>query len=78
MQRSVRRMRERIEYPDFTTHVGRKTVTTILDMSGQTAREIADQLGHANRAMTQNAYMGRGVRNPAVASALHAAYKPKG
>ncbi len=77
MQRSVRRMRERIKYPDFTTHVGRKMVATILDMSGQTAREIADQLGHANPAMTQNVYMGRGVRNPAAAAALHAAYSAK-
>lgn len=74
MQRSVRRMRERIKYPGFTTHVGRKTVATILDMSGQTAREIADQLGHANPAMTQNVYMGRGVQNPAAAAALEAAY----
>ncbi|MCI2424155.1 tyrosine-type recombinase/integrase [Saccharopolyspora sp. K220] len=77
MQRSVRRMRERIEYPDFTTHVGRKTVATILDTSGQTAREIADQLGHANPAMPQNVYMGRGVQNPAAAAALHAAYNSK-
>lgn len=77
MQRSVRRMRERIKYLDFTTHVGRKTVATILDMSGQTAREIADQLGHANPSMTQNVYMGRGVQNPTAAAALHAAYNSK-
>ncbi|GAA2774223.1 site-specific integrase [Saccharopolyspora taberi] len=75
MQRSVRRMRERIEYPGFKTHIGRKTVATILDMSGQTAREIADQLGHANPSMTQNVYMGRGMQNPGAAAALDAAYK---
>lgn len=77
VQRSVRRMREEIGYPDWTTHIGRKTVATILDMSGQTAREIADQLGHANPSMTQNVYMGRGLQNPAAAGALDAAYAKK-
>jgi integrase len=77
MQRSVRRMRERIEYPGFTTHIGRKTVATVLDMAGQTARQIADQLGHSRPSMTQDVYMGRGVQNPAAAGALHAAFAAK-
>lgn len=75
LQRSIRRMRERLGYPTFTTHVGRKTVATVLDMAGQTAREIADQLGHANPSMTQNVYMGRGIANPNAAAALDSAHR---
>jgi integrase len=70
VQRSVRRLRERIDYPEFTTHVGRRTVATALDQAGQTARQIADQLGHANPSMTQNVYMGRGLANPQAATLL--------
>jgi integrase len=48
----------------------RKTVATALDASGLTAREIADQLGHANIAMTQRHYLGRRALGPAAAAAL--------
>jgi integrase len=77
VQRAVRRMRMRIGYPRFTTHVGRKTVATALDEAGQSARQIADQLRHSNVATTQNVYMGRGLANPAAAAALDAAHQPK-
>jgi integrase len=31
---------------------------------GLSARQIADQLGHARRSMTQDVYMGRHSKNP--------------
>ena len=37
----------------------RKTVATLLDEAGLTARQIADILGHARPSMTQDVYMGR-------------------
>ena len=50
----------------------RKTVATILDESGASARMIADQLGHSRVSMTQDVYMGRRAVNSAVAEALNA------
>lgn len=41
-----------------------------LDDAGQTARQIADQLGHARPSLTQDAYIGRKAKNPAAADAL--------
>lgn len=75
MQRSIRRMRFRIGYPHFTTHVGRKSVATALDEAGHTAREIADVLGHARPSMTQDVYMARGRTNPATAASLDRLHK---
>lgn len=57
----------------LTSHVFRKTTATILDDAGQSARQIADQLGHARPSMTQDVYMGRKAKNPAAASALERA-----
>lgn len=51
-------------------HTYRKTVATILDSSGATARMIADQLGHSRISMTQDVYLGRRSVDPAAASAL--------
>jgi integrase len=53
-----------------TSHVLRKTTATLLDMGGLSAREIADQLGHANPSMTHDRYMGRGVASERGASIL--------
>lgn len=75
-QRTVQRLRDRIGYPDFTTHRARKTVATILDGAGQTARKVADVLGHAQVSMTQNTYFGRGEANPEAAAVLDAAIRP--
>jgi integrase len=52
--------RERAGYEWVTFHTFRKTVATLLDDAGLTARQIADILGHAHPSMTQNTYMGRG------------------
>ncbi|MFL6133885.1 MAG: tyrosine-type recombinase/integrase [Nocardioidaceae bacterium] len=40
------------------THTYRKTVATLLDQSGASARMIADQLGHSRVSMTQDVYLG--------------------
>jgi integrase len=55
----------------ITSHSFRKTTATILDDAGQSARQIADQLGHAR--LTQDVYMARRAKNPAAAAALEAA-----
>ena len=44
-----------------TSHIFRKTVATRLDEAGLSARQIADQLGHAHPSLTQDVYMGRKV-----------------
>jgi integrase len=56
----------------ITSHNFRKTTATVLDGGDFTAREIADQLGHARPSMTQDVYMGRKVRNPRAVGALEA------
>jgi integrase len=53
-----------------TSHVFRRTTTTVLDNAGLSARAIADQLGHAQPSLTQNVYMGRKIASPEAAHAL--------
>jgi integrase len=55
-----------------TSHVLRKTVASILDSNGLSAREIADQLGHARPSITLDRYMGRKSANDRGAKALEA------
>ena len=57
----------------ITSHNFRKTTATILDEAGQSARAIADQLGHARPSMTQDVYMSRGTKNPDAAAAIERA-----
>ncbi len=55
----------------WTSHLfGRKSVATILDDEGHSARQIADVLGHANPSMTLSTYVGRKVANPGAAESL--------
>ncbi len=52
-------IKDAFEKADFgwaTSHTLRKTTATLLDRGGLTAREIADQLGHANPSMTHDRY----------------------
>nr|WP_205629463.1 tyrosine-type recombinase/integrase [Jiangella muralis] len=58
----------------LTSHNYRKTTATVMDGAGFSARQVADQLGHARVSMTQDNYMGRRVANPA-ATALDAAFR---
>jgi integrase len=60
----------------ITSHVFRKTTATILDNDGQTARQIADQLGHARVSMTQDAYLGRKAGNLSAAESLNRVLDP--
>jgi integrase len=76
VQRSVRRMRERLGYGGFHTHDARATVLTLLDEAKQTTRQIADLAGHAQLRTTQG-YMGRGMANPEAAAIIDAAHRPR-
>lgn len=51
-------------------HTFRKTVATEMDRAGRTAREIADQLGHAQITLVHNTYLGRKARDTGAAAAL--------
>src|ERR1700753_1642883 len=57
-------------YEWVTSHVYRKTVATLMDEAGLTARQAADQLGHAKVSMTQDRYFGRGVAKTGAAGVL--------
>jgi integrase len=57
------------------THTYRKTVATLLEQSGASARMIADQLGHSRVSMTQDVYLGRRAGNAGNLVALEA-YNP--
>jgi integrase len=55
-----RTVREDVGVPAVTTHSFRKTVATLIDDEGLSARIGADQLGHTHVSMTQDRYMSRG------------------
>ena len=57
----------------ITSHSFRKTTATILDDAGQSARQMADQLGLARPSLTQDVYMARRAENPNAAAALETA-----
>jgi integrase len=67
---AFRRVRVDTDFGWVTPHTYRKTVATLLDSKGASARMIADQLGHSRVSMTQDAYMGRRAVSPAMAKAL--------
>jgi integrase len=55
--------------------VFRKTAATELDRAGLSARQIADQLGHAQASMTQDRYLGRRAVDRTAADALDQAHR---
>ncbi len=57
-------------YGWVTSHIYRKTVATLMDEGGLSARQAADQLGHAKVSMTQDNYFGRKVARTGAASLL--------
>ncbi|MGW2095792.1 site-specific integrase [Promicromonospora sukumoe] len=73
VQRQWRQVRAALDLEWVTTHTFRKTVATILDDEGLTARQAADHLGHAQVSMTSDVYFGRGRTHAAAADALDAA-----
>jgi integrase len=70
--RAWKPFKERAGYEWVTFRTFRKTVATLLDAAGLTARQIADILGHAHPSMTQDVYMGRGAVSRDGANALNA------
>jgi hypothetical protein len=56
-------------YGWVTSHAYRKTVATLIN-SGLSARQAADQLGHAKVSMTQDRYFGRKVAPTGTAAVL--------
>ena len=73
--KAFRRVRGGSDFEWVQTHTYRKTVATLLDQSGATARMIADQLGHSRVSMTQDVYLGRRAGNAGNVAALEA-YNP--
>jgi integrase len=65
-----RTVREDLGVPEVTTHSVRKTVATLIDGGGLSARIGADHLGHTNVSMTQDKYMARGRSHIEVADLL--------
>ena len=59
VERAFRRARAGTPFEWVVPHTYRKTVATLLDHQGLSARTVADQLGHSRISMTQDVYMGR-------------------
>ncbi|XVV05477.1 site-specific integrase [Actinosynnema sp. CA-248983] len=59
-------------YSWVTSHVYRKTVASMMDDAGLSARAAADQLGHAKVSMTQDKYFKRKVSRTGAAAILEA------
>ena len=73
--KQLRSVRDDLGLPDVTTHSFRKSVATLIDDAGLSARIGADQLGHAKVSMTQDKYWARGRVHPEVAELLDGAAK---
>jgi integrase len=65
-----REARDELGVPDATSHSFRKTVATLIDDEGLSARIGADHLCHSRISMTQDKYMARGRVHTAVADLL--------
>ncbi|SDS57531.1 site-specific integrase [Actinopolymorpha singaporensis] len=72
----LRRTFDEAGYMWVTSHVFRKTVATLMDHAGLSARAAADQLGHAKVSMTQDVYMGRKVASTGAAAVLERLVNP--
>lgn len=57
--RVIRNVLDEAGCPWATPHTFRRTVATLLDAAGRPIAEAANQLGHANPAMTARVYLGR-------------------
>ena len=70
-----RKVREELGVPEVTTHSFRKTLATLIDDEGLSARIGADQLGHSKVSMTQDRYMSRRRVHSEVAALLDCVIK---
>ncbi len=69
-RRGIREAFAEMGRPGLTSHIFRKTVASLMDSAGLTARAAADQLGHSKVSMTQDRYMGRRARATGAAAVL--------
>jgi integrase len=70
---TLKMMRQAFKHAGFagvTSHYFRKTVATLMDDAGLSARAAADQLGHAKPSLTADIYMGRRKRATGAAEVL--------
>ena len=63
-------VRDSLGVPNSTTHSFRKSIATLIDDEGLSARIGADHLGHTRISMTQDKYMARGRIHTAVVDML--------
>lgn len=68
--RDWRLARARLGVGDVRLHAFRKTIATLLDTAGLSARDIAEYLGHKNPSMTQDRYMSKTAGTARAAAAL--------
>ncbi len=78
VSRDIRTVRAGSPVEWFVSHTARRTVATVLDGQGLSARSIADQLGHARVSMTQDVYMGRRIIGHEAARSLDGLVSPGG
>ncbi len=74
VHRDIREARGTADLSWVTAHNLRKTTATILDEAGLSARQVADQLGHARISITQDVYLGRRLASRRAAEALERAF----
>src|SRR6185503_8949271 len=70
LSRDWRMVRDSLGVPDVTAHSIRKSLATLIDDDGLSARIGADHLGHAKVSMTKDRYMARGRLHTEVAALL--------
>ena len=75
-QADLRDLRTFAGYEWVTSHTARKTVASLMDEAGLSARAGADQLGHRNPSMTQDRYWGRRVASTGAAAVLERLTQP--
>ena len=73
--RDLRNARGSEEFAWVTSHVFRKSAATWMEQAGLSARDVADQLGHARVSMTQDVYFGRRILSEGAADALDDVYQ---
>lgn len=69
-RRDLREAFKRAGHAGLTSHAFRKTVATLMDEAGLSARAAADQLGHAQVSMTTDTYYGRKKASTGAAGVL--------
>lgn len=65
-----RKVRDQLGAAGVTTHSFRKTIATLIDQDGMSARIASDQLGHSQISMTTDRYMARGRVHTEVAELM--------